>query len=286
MSGTLKGARREQLLRDGYCVFEQVLDRPMLAELTEVTERLLAEVPPADAERYRYQGSNISLAYQHPVFPRLFTWPKALEALAALGFDEPKWWSAFLLSKAPHAPPLYWHQDWWAWDHPCSADPTPQQVFLMYYLTDTCVENGCLRVIPGTHRCRIPLHDELPDAHSEATYHASTDTPLFQRHPEEVDVPVRAGDLVIGDARLLHAAHANQTDRRRSCLTLWYFPTYAELPEPVQAFIASHHPRPPADYPAGPEFERLKELFPHYTGAAEPVQWNRRPGVHLRPLPH
>src|SRR5262249_17262717 len=158
--------------------------------------------------------------YQHPVFPRLFTWPKALEALAALGFPQPKWWSAFLLSKAPHAPALYWHQDWWAWDHPCSADPIPQQLFLMYYLTDTCVENGCLRGPPGTHRRRIPLHDELPDAHSEATYQASMDTPLFRRHREEVDVPVRAGDLVIGDARLLHAAHANQTDRRRSCLTL------------------------------------------------------------------
>src|ERR1043165_5676651 len=102
--------KQHRLLTDGYCLFENVLDRPMLLELTRVTEALQAAVPEADAQRYRYQGSNISVAYQDPVFPRLFAWPAALEALAELGFDRPKWWSGFLLSKPPHAPPLYWHQ--------------------------------------------------------------------------------------------------------------------------------------------------------------------------------
>jgi hypothetical protein len=275
-------ARREQLLSGGYCTVERVLDPPMLEELRRVTDRLLAEYPEADAQRFRYQGSNISVAYQHPVFPRLFAWPPALAALATLGFDAPKWWSAFLLSKPPHAPPLYWHQDWWAWGDPCSAAETPAQIFLMYYLTDTCVENGCLRVIPGTHRKRIPLHDALPAAHSERTYEAGLDSPLFARHPQEVDVPVNAGDVVIGDARLLHSAHANRTGERRSCLTLWYFPAYASLPAPVQAYIASHRPLPPPGYPWPEELQRIEPLLPHYSGTAEPAVWDRNPGAHLR----
>jgi ectoine hydroxylase-related dioxygenase (phytanoyl-CoA dioxygenase family) len=271
----------QQLQSAGYCVFEQVLDRSMVEELARVTDGLLAAEDETHAQRFRYQGSNISLAYQHPVFPRLFAWPRALQALASLGFEEPKWWSAFLLSKPPHAPPLYWHQDWWAWQDPCSAWETAAQLFLMYYLTDTCRENGCLRVVPGTHRRRIALHDQLPDAHTDLTYEANLDSPLFCRHPDEVEVPVRAGDLVIGDARLLHAAHANQTDQRRTCLTLWYFPAYATLPEPIQAVVARGRRDPPADCPWREELQRLEPLLPHYSGSAEPAKWDRKPGLYL-----
>lgn len=274
--------QRQQLLTAGYCLFPNVLDRPMLDELICVTEVILADYSPEAGELFKYQGSNIGIAYQHPVFPRLFSWPKALEALAALGFDRPKWWNGFLLSKPPHAPPLYWHQDWWAWQDPCSASPVPPQVFLMYYLTDTSSENGCLRVIPGTHVRRIDLHDELPPAHTDITYHASLDTPLFRDHPEAVDVPVKAGDLVIGDARVLHAAHANKTDQRRSCLTLWYYPAFDTLSEPIRSFISRTKPVPPPVYWTWPESKLLEPLIPHYTGDVPPIEFNRVPGIHLR----
>jgi hypothetical protein len=272
---------RQQLQSDGYCLVPGVLDPAMLDELRRATDDLLDRYSREEAERFRYQGSNIRLDYQHPVFPRLVAWPEALQALAAMGFEDPKWWSAFLLSKPPHAPPLYWHQDWWGWQDPCSAADLPAQAFLMYYLTDTCRENGCLRVIPGTHRRRIPLHDQLPDAHTEVAYTAGLDSPLFCRHPEEVDVPVKAGDLVIGDARLLHAAHANQTDQRRTCLTLWYFPAFAALPEPIQAVVVKGRPQPPPDYPWPEELHRLEPLLPRYSGQAEPAPWDRRPGAYL-----
>ena len=37
-----------------------------------------------------------------------------------------------------------------------------------------------------------------------------------------MDVGVKAGDLIIGDSRLYHAARANASDARRTCLTMWY----------------------------------------------------------------
>ena len=46
--------------------------------------------------------------------------------------------------------------------------PVPPQVFCMYYLTDTCRENGCLRVIPGSHTRHNPLHDLVAEPHSAA----------------------------------------------------------------------------------------------------------------------
>lgn len=135
--------RRRQLLESGFCIFKQVLDRELLHELQRVTDRLIAGISAEDAEKYKYQGTNVQVAYQDGVFARLFAYPPALSALASLGFDQPKFWSAFMLSKPPHGPPLYWHQDWWAWEDPISLRPEPPQVFLMYYLTGTNRENGC-----------------------------------------------------------------------------------------------------------------------------------------------
>lgn len=281
---TANGLSKYQQLRvNGFTTFEQVLDPPMLDELRRVTDALLEEQSAADREKYRYQGSNIQLTYQHPVLAKLFAWPNALEALKNLGYLEPKWWSAFLLSKPPKAPPLYWHQDWWAWDDPISAIGYPAQLFLMYYLTDTSVENGCLQLIPGTHRKRIALHDELPSAHGDETYHAELDSVQFVDHPDAVNVMVKAGDLVVGDARLLHAAHANQTDKHRTCLTLWYVPDFDVLTDSMKAYIARKKPMQAPDWWEGDAGDAVKPLIPLYDGDAEPVTWNRIPGKYLVP---
>ena len=117
---------------------------------------------------------------------------------------------------------------------PKAATPWPTRIFLSYYLVDTTRENGCLRVIPGSHRTRHRLHDILPDAHGEELQ-ALEDLshPAFADYPGAVDVPLGAGDLLIADARLLHAAWPNRSDRRRTLLLAWHdafsFPEPAEL---------------------------------------------------------
>ena len=274
--------KHQQLLEQGFCKFENILDEPMLDELRRVTDELLAQQTPEEKERFRYQGSNISIVAQHAVFPRLFTWPKTLAALRELGYERPKWMSGFLLSKPPHAPPLYWHQDWAAWDDPISGEAEPTQLFLMYYLHDTSRENGCLRVIPGTHRKRIPFHDELPLPHTDASNYAMLDSPLFRTHPDEVDVPVQAGDLLIGDARLLHAAHPNKTNERRTLLTLWYMPKFDELPDSIKATFSRPESLQPEEWGDVETGRAMQSLLASYSGNAQPVKGNRRPGEYLK----
>ena len=41
-------------------------------------------------------------------------------------------------------------------------------------------------------------------------------------HPDAVDVPLKAGDLIIADARLLHAAWPNRTAQRRTLVLAWH----------------------------------------------------------------
>jgi len=115
------------------------------------------------------------------------------------------------------------------WNHPRSALPWPTQVFLSYYLVDTTRENGCLRVIPGTHLRRTPLHDILPPAHGPEIQAVEEDHPAFSEQPDEVEIMAKAGDLVFADARMLHAAWPNRTDVRRPLVLQWWsvfpFPT-------------------------------------------------------------
>ena len=131
-----------------------------------------------------------------------------------------------LLTKDPGEPALYWHQDWMQWNDPLSCSPWPQIIFVSYYLSDTSRENGCLKVIPGTHHKRIPLHDDMVPAHEQggARFYRRRPPDHVQRStpPTQVDVCVKAGDLVLADARVLHSAYRNQTDERRTLVLAWH----------------------------------------------------------------
>lgn len=271
--------QRRQLDRDGYCRLESIIDQRLLARLRAVTDEVLARTEAAHFEEKRSQGSVIPV-FAHPFLAELIAHPPVLAALAGLGFADPKWGSGFIISKPPHSPPLFWHQDGRFWDEPVSYTPQTIQCFLMVYLVDTTPQNGCLRVIPGSHLKRHPLHDRLPGAHADALGRMDDPQhPAYQEVAGEVDVPVRAGDVVMGSARLLHAAHGNRSDRRRTNITLWYYPAFRELPEAIQAFVAQE--AWPADWLAQTS-ALTRPLQPVYAGDAAPARHNRNPGKALQ----
>jgi phytanoyl-CoA hydroxylase len=239
--------KRDELIELGYAIIPGVLQNPLLDELRawshDVFERL-----PVDP-KYRYQGSDIHVStkrlwktqlnpqadekhFADPIVEKIIDYPAQLEACRLLQLEGlVSRDNIILLSKPAYGPPLYWHQDYMNWNSPAAATPWPTVIFLSYYLSDTSRENGCLRVIPGSHRKRTNLHDILPDAHGpDIQAIDDLDSPVFMDHPDAIDVPLKAGDLIIADARLLHAAWPNQTAQRRTLVLAWHgvFP----FPEP------------------------------------------------------
>ena len=215
--------KREFMLREGYVLLENILPDAFLAELRAETERLIAGH--VEAPELRFQGQHIPVkAADNAIIDKLLTWKPAFEALAALGFgDFNSHGSIIILTKEAGGPPLYWHQDWMQWNDPLSLSPWSQKFALNYYLTDTSVENGCLKVIPGSHLKRFPIHDRLVPAHEQGARFIDDDDPvMFSEDPDQVEVPVKAGDLVLLDARILHAADRNQTDERRTLVLAWH----------------------------------------------------------------
>ena len=239
--------KRDELVELGYTVIPGVLDQEFLEELRLWSDGVFEQR--AVDPRFRYQGSDIHVVtprhwktledqsetdkrFSHPIVERILDYPLQRELCRQLQLENlESSESVILLSKPAYGPPLYWHQDCMFWNSPRAATPWPTRIFLSYYLVDTHRDNGCLKVIPGTHRQWIDLHDILPNAHEpeiQAIDDLSHD--VFMDRSDAVDVPLKAGDLVIADCRLLHSAGPNLTDQRRTLTLAWH--DCLSFPEP------------------------------------------------------
>ena len=197
----LKG---RQLIEDGFCVLEEMLDAGTLRHTRVVAMGAVRGLSEEQLEATRSPGTLIN-SNDHPGLAECVGNPKALAALEAMGFGGSKFWKAVIISKPGPSPRLYWHQDCMWWDDPRAYSDYSPMIFLMYYLDDTSRENGCLRLLPGSHRRWHELHG-MGTAHTRDINRMDDERdPRFADYPGEVDVPVRAGDLVVGDARMFHA---------------------------------------------------------------------------------
>ena len=286
---TVNIEKREQFIRDGFVVFKGVLEAEFVAGLRRWSDEILRQQEEEHFRQHLATGSMVlidwAMAYQHEVLGELIAHPNVLAALAEVGFANPKFGHGRIISKPPHSPPLFWHEDGRFWDDPVSYSWQPIQSFLMYYLTDTDARNGCLRVIPGSHRKRHALHDQASPTHTdELRGYTDPDNVAFQRAEGEIDVPVEAGDLVMGYGRMFHASHANRSDERRTVLTMWYYPHFVDLPGRTQATVSKleggnsiAETRPQSRYQ-----KRLEPLRIFYEGNAEPIETQWTPGPELK----
>ncbi|MEC8532153.1 MAG: phytanoyl-CoA dioxygenase family protein, partial [Pseudomonadota bacterium] len=90
-------------------------------------------------------------------------------------------------------------------------------------LTDSEPENGCLRVIPGTHRGKIYSHVETFD---KKNLLARGQSIKVIDSSDAVDLVLRAGQFSCHHERIVHGSDANDTDDIRIGLGLFYFPAH------------------------------------------------------------
>ena len=96
-----------------------------------------------------------------------------------------------------------WHQDSHYWG--LSA---PRLVSAWIALTDSNVENGCLRVLPGTHTRRFG-HIENPHERNILGKGLTVSEDLLVERA--VDVVLRAGQMSFHHANIVHGSNANAT---------------------------------------------------------------------------
>jgi ectoine hydroxylase-related dioxygenase (phytanoyl-CoA dioxygenase family) len=116
-----------------------------------------------------------------------------------------------------------WHQDVTYWN----LEP-PRAITAWYAVDDADPENGCMRVIPGTHAGGIRAHGK--SALEGNLLSVNQEVPVSA--PEEaraVDLPLRAGEISLHDGMLIHGSLPNRSPRRRCGLTIRYVPASVRI---------------------------------------------------------
>jgi ectoine hydroxylase-related dioxygenase (phytanoyl-CoA dioxygenase family) len=101
---------------------------------------------------------------------------------------------------------VHWHQDF-----PYTPHTNDDIVTALLMLDDVTEENGCLLVVPGTHKG--PVNSLFQDGVFTGTVDAATTEQLAAA---EIPVTGKAGSVCLMHTRLQHSSRANQSDRSRT----------------------------------------------------------------------
>ena len=207
--------------RDGFVAPITVLDKTQVLEMQKRLEHLrhnvaalegqLYEIEPSWRERpnemvLHFLGAWMVDEWFHDlIFHPALTVPMA----QVLKVDRLRFWHDQIFFKpARHPGAVPWHQDYSYWTRTGPAC----HVTANLVLDDTSIDNGCLHVIPGSHRW--PLQPSVP-------FDAPTDT-LCHSLPTElandfspVAVPLRAGEASLHHSHIVHGSGPNPSPTPR-----------------------------------------------------------------------
>jgi chlorinating enzyme len=144
--------------------------------------------------------------------------PVILDAVEdLLGPDLLVWSSSFFIKEARDPAYVSWHQDATYWG--LSA---PDVVTAWVAFTDATVENGAMRMVPGSHGEQLFHHDTFaPDNLLSRGQEIAVEVD----EARAVDVLLRAGEMSLHHVRMVHGSPANRSDDRRVGYAIRYIPT-------------------------------------------------------------
>jgi ectoine hydroxylase-related dioxygenase (phytanoyl-CoA dioxygenase family) len=210
--------------RDGYV-------SPIRIHSSEAAERVRAAFDRLEAAEGR-ERSQIGLQDRH--FDQPFVWelatdPAILDVVQAAVGPDVLLLATHFFCKYPsvgeaEARFVAWHQDVTYW----GLEP-PLAVTAWYAVDDADAENGCMRVIPGTHR-QIREHGKSAVAGNLLSINQEVSVTADEER-RAVDIPLRAGEMSLHHGMLIHGSNPNRSTRRRCGLTIRYVPAHVRQVE-------------------------------------------------------
>ncbi len=199
--------------RQGYLTGFRVLDAAERRQARERSDRLL--------ERFIREGKgSYAIDRYQDRFATIWdlaTTPAIVDCVEDLIGPDIVCWATHYFCKLPGDPKgVAWHQD-------CSYWPlTPSKTVTVWLaIDDVDRENGCMRVLPGSH-----VHGHLKfreSAPAEQNVLSQTIDGVEQFGVPE-DIELRAGEISLHCDLLVHGSLPNLSSRRRCGLTLRYCP--------------------------------------------------------------
>lgn len=185
-----------------------------------------ATVAELEAELERFLGINTwpnadfipNVIDRMPEWRRFAMLPELVDPVRALiGDDVILWGSGLFCKRATGGRGTPWHQDGQYWPIRPLATVT---AWIAIDGVDT--ENGCLRVIPGSHRERSLLTHAQNDS-PELILNQEL-SPELWAGTEPLDIVLEPGEFSLHDVYMIHGANPNASGRRRAGLAFRYMP--------------------------------------------------------------
>ena len=209
---------------EGYIIVKSIVPDDALEELRDVTETFVdrsRSVGESDEVFDLEPGHSANEprlrrlkrpAEQHPIYSRWLRNDTILDIVAQLIGPGIRYTGQKLnMKSASFGSPVEWHQDW------VFIPQTNDDLLTVgIALDDMTVENGCLMVIPESHRGR------LYDHHQDGRFVGAVTEPDFDPSSSVRSVEIEAGDISIHHFRLLHASAPNRSRRPRRLLLFEY----------------------------------------------------------------
>jgi len=216
MIPTIKEAQRRQFAEEGYFLLENVFTKAemdALAEQIETYQRRHEErLAQVGAEGISRVGeisftSHIAEMDEHV---RAFILRPEFVAITTqlLGQDVDLYWNQSVFKGPDGTKEFPWHQD----DGYTPVEPSPY-LTLWLALNDATTENGCISVLPGSHKKGLMPHVPSPIG---LVCHSADD-------PDQgVQLPVPAGSIGVFSSLTMHKSGVNRTCGIRKAYIVQY----------------------------------------------------------------
>jgi chlorinating enzyme len=212
----LKSSAVERYHRDGFYFPVPVLSRGEALGLRRRLEAVEAE-----------HGGRLSGEIRHKPH-LLFTWlsdlvrhPAILDAVEdVLGPNLLVWSTSFFIKEARDPAYVSWHQDSTYWG--LSA---PDVLTAWVAFTEATVENGAMRMVPGSHDEQLEHRDTFAPNNLLSR---GQEIAVEVDEARGVDVLLRPGEMSLHHVRMVHGSPANRSDDRRIGFAIRYVPTYVK----------------------------------------------------------
>ena len=204
---------RAEYERNGYVIFRGVLDDDLCGEARQHVEWLRQRHPDT-----RPENLDTGLVKDDPFWVRLVSDDRLLNiAQQFIGPDIALFASHYVAKPPLDGQPVLWHQDgsYWPLD--------PMEVISLWLAADASTpENGCMRVVPGSHRTSL---QEVRERSDVANVLGSSMDAVHVDEDSAIDLVLQPGDVSIHHPNAVHGSNANTSPHWRRGLTIRYIPT-------------------------------------------------------------
>ena len=208
----LTGAQVEDFEKRGYLKNLPVFQKTEIATLQATFEKLAARLPNGiDINQVNMWHKCSRMFYDICRHPTILDYVEGL-----IGSDFFQWGGQFFVKYPGDGSEVPWHQDAQYW--PLSPQQTVS-VWLAIYDTDET--NGAMQAVSGSHLKQF-THQTNHSPHLVLDQEAD----ISSCQPEDVvTLDLKAGEISIHDAGLLHSSGPNQSHRIRCGMTMRFSPT-------------------------------------------------------------